>query len=232
MEWVYLVATLTFLTIGQSPRPDLAEAIEAHVPADTRVRHTGVLDGLTRPQVETRFGAAPGAATLLSRLADGRPVTLDARAVYDGLQLRVDQVEGEGADVVVLLCTGEFPGLRTRRARLVEPDVLVTGYVATVLRGTRVGIIVPLPQQVAEARSKWRPVVPEPAFSTASPYADDAQDLITAARAHVEAGAGALMLDCMGYGHRHHRALRAAGIDVPVLTPGAVVGAALGPLLA
>ncbi|WP_260696830.1 hypothetical protein [Streptomyces sp. 130] len=40
------------------------------------------------------------------------------------------------------------------------------------------------------------------------------------------------MLDRMGCGTRHREALRAAGITAPVLTPGAVVGAMLGPLLA
>ncbi|MFF3171921.1 AroM family protein [Streptomyces sp. NPDC057900] len=226
-----IVHTLTFLTIGQAPRPDLSEAIEAHLPAATRVRHAGVLDGLTRQEAELRLGAARGRATLLSRLADGGAVTLDAEAVEAGLRSRIEQVEEEGADVVVLLCTGAFPGLRTRRARLVEPDALVTGYVGMVLRGSRVGIVVPLPAQIAEARKKWRAFTPAPDFTTASPYAEDDRALCAAARAHVDAGANALVLDCMGYGSRHRQALRAAGVTVPVLTPGSVVGAALGPLL-
>lgn len=190
---------LTFLTIGQAPRPDLSQGIEAHLPATTRIRHAGVLDGLPRAETEARFGAVPGRATLLSRLADGSSVTLDAEAVRAALQPRIDRVEAEGADVVVLLCTGEFPGLRTRRARLVEPDVLVTGYVATVLRGSEVGIVVPLPEQVTEAREKWRAVAPAARYTTASPYADDYLALSAAARNHVEAGATALMLDCMGF---------------------------------
>ncbi|MGC4945717.1 AroM family protein [Streptomyces sp. DT224] len=224
--------TVTFLTIGQSPRPDLSVAVEAELPATARIRHAGVLDGLGRAEVEARFGAARGRATLLSRLADETPVTLDADAVGAGLVALVERVEAEGADVVVLLCTGEFPGLRTRRARLVEPDALLTGYVGAALRGGRVGIVVPLPEQVAEARTKWRALDPAPAFTTASPYADDDSALRAAARAQLEAGADALVLDCMGYGTRHREALRAAGITVPVLTPGAVVGAMLGPLLA
>ncbi|MEU2250650.1 AroM family protein [Streptomyces sp. NPDC019224] len=223
--------TVTFLTIGESPRPDLSVAIEAELPPTARIRHAGVLDGLGRAEAEARFGAVAGRATLLSRLADGGSVTLDAEAVGAGLVALVERVEDEGADVVVLLCTGEFPGLRTRRARLVEPDALLTGYVGTALRGSRIGIVVPLPEQVAEARTKWRALTPAPSFTTASPYADDTTALCAAARARLEEGADALVLDCMGYGTRHREALRAAGITVPVLTPGAVVGAMLGPLL-
>ncbi|WP_432179838.1 AroM family protein [Streptomyces sp. NBC_00063] len=222
---------LTFLTIGQAPRRDLSELIEAQLPPGVCVRHVGVLDGLTRPGIQARFDPVEGGGTLLSRLTDGSTVTLDAEAVEAALQGCVDRAEGEGADVIVLLCTGEFSGLRTRRARLVEPDALVTGYVATVLRGSRVGVVVPLAEQVAAAREKWRSIGPPPAFATASPYACGHTALRVAARAHLAAGAQALMLDCMGYGTRHRQALRDAGITVPVLTPGAVVGAALGPLL-
>ncbi|MFE6761404.1 AroM family protein [Streptomyces sp. NPDC057689] len=224
--------TVTFLTIGQSPRRDLSMAVEAELPVTARIRQAGVLDGLARPEAEARFGAVAGRATLLSRLADGATVTLDAEAVGAGLTALAERVEDEGADVVVLLCTGEFPGLRTRRARLVEPDVLLTGYVGTVLRGRRTGILVPLPEQVAEARMKWRALDPAPSFGTASPYADDTAALCAAARARLDEGADALVLDCMGYGARHREALRSAGITAPVLTPGAVVGAMLGPLLA
>ncbi|WP_432105294.1 AroM family protein [Streptomyces sp. bgisy091] len=239
-------STLVFVTIGQAPRKDLSEAIEATLPPDVRVRHAGVLDGLERAEVQRRFGVpAGGSATLISRLADGEAVTLDAGAVADGLQRLIARLEagvGEegvgpdgagasgGADVIVVLCTGEFPGLRARRVRLIEPDALVTAYVSTLLGGSAVGVVVPLPEQVAEAREKWRGLSPAPEFATASPYGDESR-LVEAARALVDGGAGAVVLDCMGYADRHRLALRRAGVTVPVLTSGAMVGAWTGPLL-
>ncbi|MFE3515100.1 AroM family protein [Streptomyces sp. NPDC059166] len=235
-------STLAFVTIGQAPRPDLSEAIERALPPQVRVRHAGVLDGLGRAEAEEGFGASPGsAATLISRLTDGEAVTLDADAVADGLQRLIDGLEAGaeqgpgpvgsgGVDVIVVLCTGKFPGLRTRRARLVEPDVLVTAYVETLLGGAPVGVVVPLPEQVAEAREKWQGLSPAPEFATASPYGDESR-LAEAARALVDGGARAVVLDCMGYGERHHAALRRAGLTVPVLTSGAMVAAWTGPLL-
>lgn len=225
------MSTLALVTIGQAPRPDLSEAIEAAMPPDVRVRHAGVLDGLGRDEAVRRFGAsAGGAGTLISRLADGRTVTLDAGAVGEGLQRRIDELEDEGADVIVVLCTGEFPGLRTRRARLIEPDTLVTAYVSTLLGGSPTGVIVPLPEQVADARGKWKGLRPEAGFAAASPYGDEGP-LLAAARALVGGGAQALVLDCMGYTDRHRAALRRDGVTVPVLTSGAMVGAWTGPLL-
>ncbi|MFF3490319.1 AroM family protein [Streptomyces sp. NPDC002795] len=221
-----------FLTIGQAPRPDLSAGIEAALPATARVRHAGVLDGPDPAREAERLAAVPGRPTLITRLATGATVTLDEAAVGEALQARVDALEGEGVDAVVLLCTGEFPALRARRALLVEPDVLLTTYVRGVLSGVQVGVIVPLPEQVAAARDKWRDVTPTPEFATASPYAADETELLGAARELVGQGVEALVLDCMGYAEWHREALRAGGVRVPVLTSSGVTGAMTGPLLA
>ncbi|WP_425825621.1 AroM family protein [Streptomyces fractus] len=220
-----------FLTIGQAPRPDLSAGIEAALPATALVRHAGVLDGPDPALAARRLAAGPGRPTLITRLATGDTVTLDEAAVGEALQDRVDALEEQGVDTVVLLCTGEFPALRARRALLVEPDALLTTYVRGVLRGVPVGVIVPLPEQVAAAREKWRGVSPAPEFATASPYAADESELLAAAHELVTGGAGALVLDCMGYAERHREALRAGGVRVPVLTSSGVTGAMTGPLL-
>ncbi|MFZ3565981.1 AroM family protein [Streptomyces sp. BH097] len=221
-----------FLTIGQSPRPDLSAGIEAALPHTARVRHVGVLDGPDPARSAERLAATPGRPTLITRLATGATVTLDEAAVGEALQVRVDALEEEGVDTVVLLCTGEFPALRTRSALLVEPDALLTAYVRGVLDGVPVGVIVPLPEQVAAAREKWRGVAPVPEFGTASPYASDETELLYAARELLDRGAAALVLDCMGYADRHREALRAGGVRVPVLTSMGIAGAMTGPLLA
>jgi protein AroM len=223
--------TVGFLTIGQAPRPDLSGAIEAALPDGVGTLHAGVLDGLDRAEAERLYGAVPGRPTLISRLADGQSIALDADAVGAGLQEQLTSLEDAGSEIVVVLCTGEFPGLHARRARLIEPDALITTYVSTLLGGAQVGVIVPLPEQVAEARDKWGRLAPAPVFGVASPYADDATGVVTAARDLVSAGAEAIVLDCMGYSDRHRDAARAGGITAPVLTSGAVTGAWTGLLL-
>lgn len=222
---------LVFLTIGQAPRHDLSDAIERSLPSHVYLRHAGVLDGLDRTAVAARFGAAAGQAQLISRLADGGTVTLCAQAIGEQLQRCIDRLEDEGADVVVLLCTGEFPGLTTRRAWLVEPDAVVCGTVASLLRGVQAGVIVPMPGQEREAGAKWQMLDKAPLFAAGSPYADTAQPLVDAARELQAHGAQALVLDCMGYAPYHKQALREAGCTLPVLVSGSVLGGALGALL-
>ncbi|MDM0046183.1 AroM family protein [Variovorax dokdonensis] len=222
---------LAFLTIGQAPRHDLSDAIEQGLPAHIEVRHAGVLDGLDRIGVEANFAPTTGRAQLISRLADGSIVTLCADAIGRELQHCIDRLEDDGVDVVVLLCTGEFPGLRTRRAWLVEPDAVVCGTVASLLRDVQAGVIVPMPGQEHEARDKWRILDKQPLFAAGSPYASTAQPLVDAAKTLQAQGAHALVLDCMGYSPQHKQALRDAGCNLPVLVSGSVLGGALGAFL-
>lgn len=222
---------VAFLNIGQAPRHDLSQAIERGLPEHAQVRHVGALDGLARGEVERDFAPAQGQAWLISRLADGGTVTLDAHKIGQQLQRSIDQLEQDGVEVVVLLCTGEFPALSTRRAWLLEPDVVVCAAVASLLGDACAGVIVPLPQQIEEARAKWRHLGQAPLFEAASPYAQDWRALVDAARTLENRGAQALVLDCMGYADRHKQALREAGCALPVLVSGGVLGGALGAFL-
>ncbi|HOA03638.1 MAG TPA: AroM family protein, partial [Dermatophilaceae bacterium] len=87
----------------------------------------------------------------------------------------------------------------------------------------RVGMILPMAGQVDDARVKWRGLA-DPIFAFASPYSDDVEALVAAAYDLVDAGARALVLDCMGFSRRHREALRARGVEVPVLVANEVVG--------
>lgn len=222
---------LALLNIGQAPRHDLTEAIEQGLPPHVSAWHVGALDGLTRAQVQSQFAPADGAPCLISRLADGGTVTLDAALVGQQLQRTIERLEDDGVEVIVLLCTGEFPALRTRSAWLVEPDAVVCRTVAGLLGGARPGVILPLPQQEEEARTKWRMPGAQPLFAAASPYAADAGSLVEAARSLQARGADALVLDCMGYAPHHKKALRDAGLNLPVLVSGSVLAGALGAFL-
>lgn len=222
---------LALLNIGQAPRHDLTEAIEQGLPSHAQARHVGALDGLDRSQVQSRFAPGEGKPCLISKLSDGGTVTLDAELIGQQLQHTIDRLEDDGVEIIVLLCTGEFPALRTRSAWLIEPDAVVCRTVAGLLGGARPGVIVPLPQQVEEARTKWEALDVQPLFAAASPYSAGPHPLVEAARALRSQGAEALVLDCMGYAPRHKSALREAGVDMPILVSGSVLAGALGAFL-
>src|SRR5262245_34625159 len=117
------VRTLGTLTIGQAPRRDVVPIIEKHVPAGTRLVHRGALDGMTRADVAAQFSPDPGEAALITSLQDGgSSVLLSRQRMRDQVQRVVQRLEGDGCDVILILCTGTFEGLESRKAWLVEPD--------------------------------------------------------------------------------------------------------------
>lgn len=222
---------LALLTIGQAPRPDLSASIRAVLPARTRVEEFGVLDGLSRAEAEEHFGAGEDGAVLITRLQDGGTITLDPGRIEDGLQRCLERLEAEGVRTIAVLCTGEFPTLQTREAWLMEPDRVITTAIPTLVRDATVGVLVPLAEQIAEAREKWSVLAGEVHFAAASPFDDGTDALVAAAEELVAQGARVLVLDCMAYGERHHAALRAAGVTVAVLVSGQVFAHALAPFL-
>lgn len=221
--------SLTFLTIGCAPRHDLSAPMERALPENVSVRHVGVLDGLSADQVQQRFAPRPGGAQLITRQSDGADVALDADLVEVALRERMAEIEREGADVVILLCTGEFPSLPSS-GWLVLPDAVVVASVPALFPSGRVGVIVPMDQQIPAARAKWAgPTSVD--FAAASPYDGDRAALVAAADELVARGADAIVLDCMGYNESHRRLIRARYERLPVLVSGEVVAALVGAAL-
>jgi len=217
------------LTIGQAPRPDIIPIIDRHVSADTRRIHRGALDGMTRAEIAAQFAPDPGEAALITRLQDGGSIHLSRRRMREQVQLALAEFEEDGCDVILLLCTGTFTGLETRRAWLVEPDHIIPATVAGLVERRQIGILVPIAGQITSEAAKWRPLARPPLFAAASPYGDDGDDAVLAAGQGLKArGAEAILLDCIGFTERHRDML--APLDMPVILSNAVVAKAVGEL--
>lgn len=222
--------TLGTLTIGQAPRPDVAPIVEKHVPAGTRLVHRGALDGLNRAEIADRFAPEPGEAALITRLHDGSSIQLSRRRMQDQVQRVLGDLEADGCDVILLLCTGTFTGLECRKAWLVEPDHIIPGAVTGLIERRQLGIIVPIAGQIVSEAEKWRPLHRAPLFAAASPYGDDGEDAALAASHELKArGAEAILLDCIGFTERHRTML--APLGLPVILSNAVAAKAVGELL-
>ncbi len=223
---------LGLLTIGQSPRPDLSSILLEALPADVEVVHAGVLDGLSRLEIAAAYPLQAGVVPLITRLTDGGVVSLGALAISAGLQRTVDLLEARSVDAIVVLCTGEFPALRTQQALLIESDHVVATVVSGIVRRSSLGVIVPLPDQVQTAKMKWGlHLSTAPVLACASPYEEEPRSLVLAARHLANCGAHALVLDCMGYSPEHKRALRSAGVHLPIFVSASVAAAAVASML-
>lgn len=204
------------LTIGQAPRSDITPILEATLPGQVECLHAGVLDGLDDAAIATRFAPHPGDALLTSRLLDGRAVVMGKPAVACALQEKIDWLEQQGCTLIVILCTGEFHGLHSRNAWLVEPDQILPPTLTALVGTRRAGILVPLESQIASELEKWKAAQVTPVFAVASPYTASEEEVAAAALSLAEQGADVILTDCMGY-TGWHQAVCQRHVTQPVI---------------
>lgn len=208
---------ILLLTIGQSPRPDLVAPLESALPPGAEIVQRGLLDGLSKAEVATRFSPEHGGTPLVTLLSDGSEVLISGEVARDALQALLTREQG-ALDVVVMLCTGIFDDLDSGSIRLVQPDQIIPQQVALRAGNARVGVIVPTAAQLASDQGKWAGLSTPPPLAAASPYAEDWQaGIVAAASALAAASVEWIVLDCMGYGDAHRDAVAAAtGLQVVV----------------
>src|SRR5471030_617361 len=137
----------------------------AHVPAGIACIHIGVLDGLNRETIASRFPVQQSEAVLTTRLLDGGAVILGKSAVREAVQNKLNELELQGCRLIALLCTGEFHGLTCTKAWLLEPDLLVPPVVAALAGARQAGILVPLVEQMTSESAKWRGLRQPPLYA-------------------------------------------------------------------
>ncbi|WP_353186776.1 AroM family protein [Bosea sp. (in: a-proteobacteria)] len=202
------------LTIGQAPRADITPILDVVLTAGLPRVHAGILDGLSRGEIEEDFAAVPGKPVLITKLLDGSSVIIDRARTEAAAQRKLHALEAEGCTTILMLCTGHFETLRTRQARFLEPDRILPPTVAALTHGAQLGIVVPLAEQIASEAAKWEPLTLPPICAAASPYQGDLAAVTQAAEDLRARGAGILLMDCMGFVEAHRRAAAAAGLPV------------------
>jgi protein AroM len=213
-----------FVTIGQSPRPDVTPALLARIGPGIDVVEHGALDGLDAAGVAA-MAPGPGEPRLVTRLKDGTEAVIGKVKTQERLQALFDRLDGEGYDALVLLCTGYFPGLGAKTL-LVEAQRVVDHMTHALAEGAgKLGIMVPHEAQIAEFHDVAPPGVTVTG-AHASPYSGD-----RFADAGGElAGCDLIVMHCMGYGDAQRDAVRAAS-GRPVLLAQRMLAAGVAQLV-
>jgi protein AroM len=215
---------VAFVTIGQAPRTDMMPEMLDEIGPGIAGHEFGILDGLSADEV-ARLRPRGAGYRLVSRMADGSEVEIDKPWAIEAVQRKLDAVDREGFDLVVLLCTGSFPNFHTRTL-MVEAGRVIDNMVDAIGEEHRtVGVLLPNESQVAS----WQRSEPGKARAVAahaSPYTDRR---FAAAVLELDE-AEFIVMHCMGY----DRAMRdevAALSGKPVLLSRAMVASAVTQLI-
>lgn len=211
---------LAAITIGQSPRTDITSDITGYLSGNIRLVEYGALDPYTIAEVEAQFRPNPENEILVSRMRDGTPVKLDGSLIPGLVQNCVDQAESDGADGILLLCTGTFQELR-HDIPVIIPQPILHAAVRHIAREQTVGVITPDQAQIEQVTDWWKRGGVTARVVYASPYGD-VDTIINAANELKLKDVALICLDCMGYTVEMKRQV-AEATRMPVILPRTLV---------
>lgn len=226
---------LGVVTIGQTPRIDMVPELSGWLPP-VEVVERGALDGLSGSEIARMAPPAGAKHVLTTRLTDGSSVVLDHDAVVSRVENAIGWLEQAGVDATLVVCTGEFQDLAHERPLLLAERLFVSGVEGLCGGDTKgggvLGVVCPLPQQIAMSFAKWAGVAARVEVAAATPYDGGTPASVAAAAADL-AGRGArwIVLDCMGYTDAMRAAARQES-GVPVLLARSVVARLAGEVVA
>lgn len=213
--------TLITLTPGQSSHCDFVPLLLEYLPAE-RIAHSGLLDGLTQSEIQQRYCAVDNEKELSVMISDGSPLRLSAARVARDLQQRINQLEEEGVEIILLLNCEKLSDLSSRTAILLDPDRIVPPLVKAIVDDHQVGILLPENDLAHRDAGKWKHLTHPPCYAVASPQSSGQDLLIDAAISLQEQGADVVLLDSTGY-QRQHRDFLQRLLGIPVLLPNMLV---------
>ena len=222
-----MAKTVGAITIGQSGRGDIIPEMSEISGEGIEFLEAGALDGFSFHQIE-QLKPMEGEHPLITRLKDGRAVKVAKGRIIPLVQACVDKLTRQGIDLLTILCTGQFPPLEASRL-ILYPSQLLRCTVEALSPIRKLGIIVPLPEQIESSRERWLSQGREVVIQSASPYGDVAR--LKEAAQHLSAlGAEIIILDCLGFDRRMKQiALEEA--NKPVLLPRSLLAQLIGELL-
>ena len=214
------------ITIGQTPRDDIAGELGGVLGAGVQIVQAGALDGLSRAEIDALAPPPGDDDALITHLRDGANVLVAKRRIVPQVQACVDRL-GDDVDAVAILCAGTFPPFTSQRPVLV-PERCLTAVVEAVFDGRRLGVIVPIKEQHASSATRWSRIDPRVVVTVASPY-DEPARLVAAAEELQRAGVSLVVMECQGF----TSAMKAVVRDVtaaPALLPTTVLARFLAEL--
>ncbi|NIM15314.1 MAG: AroM family protein [Candidatus Aminicenantes bacterium] len=209
------------VTIGQSPRDDIIPEIREILGPGVEIIEAGALDGLSLVEVKDFYPESTD-HTLVTRMKDGTEVKVAEKHIVPRLNNCILELEHQGADILMLLCTGEFPFIESGGI-LLRPDRIVGNVVKGILDKGRLGVIVPSPGQISAMKKKWGRANLYVVSEAVSPYRGTEKEIFETANKVKNFNVDLIVLDCMGF-NKKAKAIFREVTQKPVLLPRTILG--------
>lgn len=203
------------LTIGQSPRTDVTPTLMSILGPNIDLIEAGALDHLQEDEL-TSILPEESEPTYVSRLRTGKSTKIGKSKLMPLLQDQLIKLEKQ-VSVTIMLCTGDFPSLKTKKP-ILYPDKILKSMITAINPNGKIGLMVPLEEQKTTLIRKWNNL--DVIAEAASPYEDS--DVYGAAQRLKQKGATLIVMDCIGYRENHKREASQA-TQLPIILPQTLV---------
>jgi protein AroM len=210
------------ITVGQSPRPDITCDVINVLGEGFEVVEAGVWDGVTKEEIEKKYGPEEGKDVLPTRLSDGSNVSYAEYHSFPRIQKCVEMLEAQGVSLIYMYCLSSFPKMNNK-VPLIYPREITLGVVKALLVNSSMIELMP-DKNISEQQIRfWGPHVNDLQLLVANPHGKNIWNELDEVAEFANHGkADLILMDCMGYSLEHLRYLKAK-TDKRVLLPRTVV---------
>lgn len=186
------------VTIGQAPRDDVTPDFLAAAGPGIELLQRGALDDFSAERIEAEFSPQARDNVLVTRLRSGKEIKIAEAKIMPLIQECIYALEQNGAELIVIFCTGEFPDI-TANVPIIRPDRLLAHCLSAINPQARLCVVLPSPLQTAAMKNKWRKNGFTAETVALSPYAQSEAELSGAVSFAAQPGFDMVVLDCIGY---------------------------------
>jgi protein AroM len=179
------------------------------------------LDGLSLKEVNDFYPGPPG-PILITRMKDGTEVKIAKKHIVNRMKNCILELEGKGVEISILLCTEDFPEIKSKKI-LLRPDRVLQSMVKAILKKGKLGVIVPSLDQIQATEKKWDSTNFAVVSEAVSPYTGTEKEIIEIANKFRNLKVDLIILDCIGF-NRLTKAVFRNVTKKPVLLPRTIIG--------
>lgn len=224
------------VTIGQSPRSDVVPEMKRVLGRNVEILECGALDEYTLEDMK-QFESKTSGGGLVTRMRDGTEVGVSHKLVDAPMQQCITELEKQGVDLNLVLCTGGFEPFESERL-VVYPSDILSGAVRGALKRGKLAVVNPTrpsPERLERLKARqeagdarWGEQV-EVVYDGASPYGSYEEFSEMAERVAGE-DVDLIFLNCMGFNSRHEE-IMSEKTGKPVVLSSSMVARSLKELL-
>ena len=187
---------LGVIVIGQSPRPDCVELFGSCLHDGDEVVVKGALDDLTDDELAALQKRHDG-KILIALDRKLNPISIPEEEISKRMQGKVTELEQEGANIILVYCSGRLQKLEST-VPLLLPGEILEHTILAIAEGKKVGVLVPDEEQVQRTIGQFEELNTKPHVLAASPFGPK-ETIVDACRDIAQFDPALIVMDCTSY---------------------------------